>query len=123
MTVQNVSQHFGVVIVHERSFKKHKIAFLNIRKSNVTNHEYRKSEIGKSENQKFEGQKSENQKSENQKARKSENQKSDNQNYRIWENQKKSKFEIQNSNTEVEYLPQGGWQFSTSVEVRLRVVS
>ena len=33
MIVQNVSQHFEVVIVHEKSFEKHKIAFLNDPKS------------------------------------------------------------------------------------------
>ena len=33
MIVQNVSQHFEVVIVHERVFKRHKIAFLNDPKS------------------------------------------------------------------------------------------
>ena len=33
MIVQNVSQHFEVVIVHERPFKTHKIAFLDDPKS------------------------------------------------------------------------------------------
>ena len=77
----------------KRNQKIRKSENQRIRKSNVTNHEYRKSEIGKSGNQKFKGQKSENQKSE---IRKSENQKIENQIIKIIENLKIRKSQIQN---------------------------